>query len=61
MTRSASSNNAKIPVPGYNTLAANLLARAWNEATDLQKASTLYSAKAASQKWARSLQFKISH
>ena len=58
MTRSACSNNAKTPVPGYNTLAANLLARAWNEATDLQNASNLFTAKVASKKWARSLQFK---
>ena len=58
-TRSTYNNKAKIPVPGYCTLAANLLARSWNEATELHSAANLCAAKSASQKWARSLQFKL--
>ena len=34
-TRSENSTKAKIPVPGFGVLAANLLARAWNEASPL--------------------------
>ena len=44
---------------GNDILAANLLARAWNEASDLQNATNLGVAKLAASKWARSLQFKI--
>ena len=58
-TRSVTNNSAKLPVPGSTTLAANLLARAWNEAPSLKNATTLGAAKLASRKWARSLQFKI--
>ena len=57
-TRSENSNHAKPPVPGYGILAANLLARTWNEATQLQNAPSLGAAKSAARKWARSLQFK---
>ena len=35
-TRSESGNKAGLPVPGCCTLAANLLARAWNEAPNLK-------------------------
>ena len=56
-TRSESSNRAKLPVPGFSTLAANLLARAWNESSTLQNSSTIGAAKLASINWARSLQF----
>ena len=55
-TRSESSNKAKLLVPGSSTLAANLLARAWNESPILQSASTIGAAKLASINWARSLQ-----
>ena len=58
-TRSTDNNKAKLPVPGYDTLAANLLARAWNEVPNLQDASTLGAAKSAAKSWARSLKFKL--
>jgi len=51
-TRSKDIDKAKLPVPGYGTLAANLLARAWNEAPNLQNASTLGAAKSAAEAWA---------
>ena len=57
-TRSTDSKNAKLPVPGYNLLAANLLARAWNEAPNLQNASTSGAAKSATKMWTRFLKFK---
>ena len=57
-TRSDHECKAKIPVPGYSTLAGNLLARAWNDATELQNASTMGAAKSASKSWARSLNFR---
>ena len=55
-TRSENSNKA--PVRGSGVLAANPLARAWNEAPLLQNAPNLGAAKSAARKWARSLQFK---
>ena len=57
-TRSENDGKAKLPVPGCGTLAANLLARAWNDNLELRHATTLGAAKAAAKKWARSLQFK---
>ena len=53
--RSSESNNAKLPVPGHGTLAANLMARSWNEAPNVQSASSLGAAKSAARKWAKSL------
>ena len=58
ITRSDTSGDAKIPVPGSSNVAADLLARTWNEATELQNCSNLSAAKSASQKWARSIQYK---
>ena len=57
-TRSTVSNKAKLPVPGFDTLAVNLMARAWNESPNLQNASTLGAAKSAAKMWSRSLKFK---
>ena len=57
-TRSDHECKAKLPVPGHGTLAGNLLARAWNDATELQNASTIGTAKSASKSWARSLNFR---
>ena len=54
--RSANSGKAKLPVPGYGNLAANLLARTWNEAPELQSAITLGAAKTAARKWAQTIQ-----
>ena len=54
--RSANSGNAKLPVPGYGNLAANLLARTWNQAPELQSAITLRAAKTAARKWAQTIQ-----
>ena len=53
--RSARSSKTDIPVPGHGTLAANLLARSWNESTDIQNATTLSAAKTAARKWSKSL------
>ena len=56
--RSSVCDKAKIPVPGYSTLAVNLMARAWNDAPNLQNASTLGAAKTAAKTWARSFKIK---
>ena len=55
VTRSHYRCEAKLPAPGYGTLAANLLSRAWNASAELQNASTLGAAKAAARKWSKSL------
>ena len=54
-TRMVNSNKAKQPVPGNCTLATNLMARAWNVATDLHNVETLGVAKEKARKWASSL------
>ena len=54
-TRSTNSDSARLPVPVCNTLAANLLARAWNEIPKLQTSISLNAAKLAAKNWARSL------
>ena len=54
-TRSINSYNAKLPVPGCLTLAANLLARLWNESPDIQNAETLGAAKKAARNLSKSL------
>ena len=45
VTRSEHSCKAIIPVPGCKTLAANLLARVWNDSSDLRNVTTLGAAK----------------
>ena len=52
---SAKSRKTDIPVPGHGTLAAILLARSWNESTDIQNATTLSADKTAARKWSKSL------
>ena len=60
-TRSNNNNNnqnnnkATQAVPGIHTLAANLMARIWNAANDLQDVATLGVAKPVARKWARNL------
>ena len=59
-TRSNNNNNknnnkATQAVPGIHTLAANLMARIWNAANDLQNVATLGVAKPVARKWARNL------
>ena len=49
------SANATQPVPGNNTLAANLMARAWNSSTELHTVTTLGAAKLIARKWAQNL------
>lgn len=44
------------PVPGYPSVAINLMAMAWNENTDLQSATTIGSARKAAKTWAKSIQ-----
>ena len=51
-TRSINGKKATQKVPGNNTLAVNLMAKAWNSATELQTATTLGAAKSAARKWA---------
>ena len=55
ITRSATSNDIRPPVPGYPKLATNIMAQIWNDIPDLQSAQTLGAAKAISQKWAKSI------
>ena len=55
VTRSKYDCKAELPVPGYRTLAANLLARIWNKSTDIQNAKTLGEAKKAPRKLSQSL------
>ena len=52
-TRSSKSDKLQMPVPGYPTLAVNLMATAWNETPELRNSRTLGSAKAAANKWAK--------
>jgi hypothetical protein len=54
-TRSINSLKATQPVPGYQTLAANLMARAWNSSTELQTVTTIGAAKTVARKWASNL------
>ena len=54
-TWSINSCNAKLPVPGCMTLAANLFARLWNESPDIQNAETLGAAKKAARNLSKSL------
>ena len=48
-------NKATQAIPGIHTLAANLMARIWNAANDLQNVATLGVAKPVARKWARNL------
>ena len=54
-TRSINCLKATQPVPGNNTLAANLMARAWNSSTELQNVTTIGAAKSVARKWAKNL------
>ena len=54
-TRSINCLKATQPVPGNNTLAANLMARAWNSSTELQTVTTIGAAKSVARKWAQNL------
>ena len=45
ITRSFMSDQIKTPVPGYQNLAVNLMAGAWNENPELRNSLTLGSAK----------------
>ena len=54
-TRSQFSNDICLPVPGFPTVASNIMARIWNSVPGLQNATTLGAAKAISRKWAREI------
>ena len=54
-TRSINSVNATQPVPGNNTLAANLMSRAWNSSTELHTVTTVGTVKLIAWKWATNL------
>ena len=43
------------PVPGNNTLAANLMAGAWNSSSELQSVTTIGAARSVARKWAQNL------
>ena len=43
------------PISGNNTLAANLMARAWNSSTELHTVTTIGAAKSVARKWAQNL------
>jgi len=43
------------PVPGNNTLAANLMARTWNSSSELQAVTTIGAARSVARKWAQNL------
>ena len=53
--RSHTSKEIRPPVPGYPTLAANVMSRVWNSVPGLENASSLGAAKAISKKWAKSI------
>ena len=55
ITRSFMSDQIKTPVPGYQNLAVNLMAGAWNENPELRNSFTLGSAKIAAKNWAKKL------
>ena len=52
-TRSAESKNICAPVPGFQTIPINLMARIWNKVPGLQTATTVGEAKTFVKKWAR--------
>ena len=54
-TLSINCGKATQPVPGNKTLAANLMARAWNSSIELQTVTTIGAARTVAQKWARNL------
>ena len=54
-TRLASSSDISPPVPGFQTLPLNLLAKVWNNVPGLQAATTLGAAKILARKWARTI------
>ena len=54
-TRSINCLKATQPVPGNNTLAANLMGRAWNSSTELKTVTTIGAAKSVAWKWACNL------
>ena len=53
--RSQHENKATQPVPGNRTLSTNLMAKAWNSASELHNVNTIGAAKAISRKWAANL------
>ena len=54
-TRSAESTNICPPVPGFQTLPMNIIARIWNKVPGLQNATNLGAAKSLANKWARTI------
>ena len=54
-TRFAVSDNICPPVPGYQTLPSNLMARVWNSVPGLQSAKSLGKAKSLARIWARTI------
>jgi len=54
-TRSGTSKEICLPVPGYPTLSTNIMARIWNAVPGLQDASTLGAVKSLAKKWAKDI------
>ena len=54
-TRSVTSKDIGLPVPGYPTLSTNIMARIWNAVPGLEQATTLGAAKSLAKKWAKEI------
>ena len=53
--RSQYAREIQQPVPGYPTLAVNVMARIWNSIPELENASSVGAAMSISRKWARTI------
>ena len=53
--RSETSKEIRPPVPGYPTMAANVMSKVWNSVPGLETASSLGAAKSISKEWAKTL------
>ena len=54
-TRSAEFKNICLPVPGFEFLPSNLMAKVWNTVPGIQTARTLCEVKSLARKWAKSV------
>ena len=53
--RSQYAREIQQPVPGYPTLAVNVMARIWNSIPELENAFSVGAAMSISKKWARTI------
>ena len=54
-TRSKSAKDIRPPVPGYPTLATNIMARVWNSVPGIENANSFSAAKRISREWAKTV------